>query len=152
MKIEDFKKYLKERYQNQIDWYDKKAVWNHKVYQVLQWSAIILSVATPILIIIYDGWTRWVAAGIAFLVAIVTSSLKTFKYQENWINYRTTVETLKKEKYYYDANIEGYEKVEDVNYKRALFVERVESLISRENTLWVITHVEKTELADRHKR
>ena len=30
------------------------------------------------------------------LVAIITASLKTFKFQENWINYRTTCETLEK--------------------------------------------------------
>ena len=70
-------------------------------------------------------------------MAIVTSSLKTFKYQENWINYRTTSETLKKEIYFYEAGIHGYENTDD---KEALFVDRVESLISRENTMWVITH------------
>lgn len=151
MKAEDFEKYLKERYQDQVDWYDRKARWNHQMYQVFQWSAIFFSAATPVLIVVYDGWTRWLAASIAFLVAIVTSGLKTFKYQENWVNYRTTAETLKKEKYYYDANIEGYQNLEDIKYKQALFVDRVEQLISRENTLWVITHVEKTEPVSKRK-
>jgi len=68
------------------------------------------------------------------LVAILTSVLKSFKYQENWINYRNTCETLKKEYYYYEAEIHQYGESED---KEALFIERVESLISRENTLWI---------------
>jgi len=79
------------------------------------------------------------------LVAISTAALKTFKYQENWISYRTTCETLRKEFHYYEAGIHDYEDAED---RESLFVDRVESLISRENTLWVITH-EKDETKHR---
>lgn len=140
MKKEDFDKYINGRYKNQIVWYDKKAIRHHGAYQIFQWATIILSAFTPILIVIAvlgDILSIWISVGIAVLVAISTTALKTFKYQENWINYRTTCETLRKEKHFYDAGIQGYDTVED---KEALFVERVESLISRENTLWVITH------------
>jgi len=132
-----FDDYLETRYRKEMGWYDKRAIRNQRVYQVFQWTAIILSVFTPILIIVSDGWVKWFAVSIAVLVAISTAALKTFKYQENWISYRTTCETLRKEYYFYKAGIQGYENVKD---KEALFVERVESLISRENTLWVITH------------
>ena len=74
------------------------------------------------------------------LVAILATSLKTFKFEENWINYRTTCETLKKEVHFYYARIGEYEDSED---KEALFVKRVEALISRENTLWLTTVEEK---------
>jgi len=73
-------------------------------------------------------------------VAILASVLKIFKYQENWINYRTTCETLKKELYFYDAGLNDYSSSKD---KEAHFVERVESLISRENTLWLSIHKEE---------
>lgn len=132
-----FNGYLESRYRKETDWYDKKAIVNRRMYQIFQWTAIILSAFTPVLIVIGDGLVRWSAVAIAVLVAISTAALKTFKYQENWINYRTTCETLKKEYHFYEAGIRGYEGVED---KEALFVERVESLISRENTLWVVTH------------
>lgn len=118
------------------------------MYQIFQWAAIILSAFTPVLIVLGDGLVRWSAVAIAVLVAISTAALKTFKYQENWINYRTTCETLKKEYYFYEAGIQGYEGVED---KEALFIDRVESLISRENTLWVITH-EKEEPSRQSKK
>lgn len=137
MKSEDFESYVKARYEKEIAWYDKKANWNHAIYQIFQWLAIILSSLTAILIIIGEAWVRWLAVGVAVIVAIVTSGLKTFKYQENWINYRTTSETLRKEIYYYRASTHGYDSVGD---KEALFVERVESLISRENTMWVVNH------------
>jgi hypothetical protein len=75
------------------------------------------------------------------IVAILTAALKTFKYQENWLNYRTTCETLRKEKYFYEAGLVEYASADD---KEAAFVERVESLISRENTMWVSTHRAET--------
>jgi len=134
---DQFNSYLESRYRKETDWYDEKAIWHHKIYQIFQWTAIILSAVTPVLILVGDGLVRWFAVAIAVLVAISTAALKTFKYQENWINYRTTCETLKKEYYFYEAGIQGYEGVED---KEALFIQRVESLISRENTLWVVTH------------
>ncbi len=137
MDKDQFSDYLESRYKKETDWYDNKAIWNQRAYQTFQWTAIILSTLTPVLIVVGEGPFRWVAVAIAALVAISTAVLKAFKYQENWINYRTTCETLRKEYYFYEAGIQGYEGVED---KEALFVERVESLISRENTLWVVTH------------
>ena len=50
------------------------------------------------------------------------------------------IETLKKEKHFYDASIDDYATSDD---KEALFVERVEALMSRENTLWITTHKPK---------
>ncbi len=136
METEDFQKYLKERYEDQINWYDKKSAWNQKLYRYFQWSVIILATITPVLVAIPSDKNRWPAVIIAALVAIGTTILKTFKYQENWINYRTTCETLRKEIHFYRAGLGDYRDSED---REALFVERVESLISRENTMWLTT-------------
>ncbi len=139
MEKEDFQKYLKERYEDQINWYDKKSAWNQKLYWYFQWSVIILATITPVLVAMPQK-NRWPAVIIAALVAIGTSILKTFKYQENWINYRTTCETLRKEIHFYRAGLGDYRDSED---REALFVERVESLISRENTMWLTTQQPK---------
>ena len=136
MEKEEFQKYLEERYEDQIRWYDKKSAWNQKLYRNVQGSVILLAAITPVLVAIPLEATRWPAVVIAALVAIGTTSLKTFKYQENWINYRTTCETLRKEIYFYRAGLGDYRDSED---REALFVERVESLISRENTMWSTT-------------
>ena len=86
--------------------------------------------------------TSWSAVVISAIVAIGTTALKTFKYQENWINYRTTCETLRKEIHFYNAGVGEHK---DTNDREALFVERVEALISRENTMWLTTRRPKTE-------
>jgi len=135
MNDKEFDKYLKERYYNQIEWYDTKAIWNQKAYKILQWGVIILSAITPVLVAIGSNlFERYLAVIISFLVAAGTTILKTFKYQENWINYRTTCETLRKEIYYFNAGIHEYENCDE---PRKLFTKRVEELISRENTFWL---------------
>lgn len=138
----DFERYLEDRYNNQMNWYAQKARHNRKVYQGLQTLVIIFSVITPILVVIGEGLLRWFAVVSSGIVAIVAMLLKTFKYQENWINYRTTRETLKKEIHYYKAKLFGYEEAED---PEALFVKRVEAVISRENTYWIYVQKAKEE-------
>lgn len=141
MDQDQFEKYLKNRYEEQIDWYDKKSLFNQKIYKYLQGTLIILTALTPVLIAFSFHYSKCVYLSfipiiVSVVVAILTAALKTFKYQENWINYRTICETLKKEIHLYQAKIGDYREGAD---KEALFVERVESLISRENTLWIET-------------
>jgi len=138
MNSQDFEKYLKERYYPQIDWYDKKAIQNEYMYAVFQWGIIILSAITPIMIALVP--VKLISIIISAIVAILTTGIKTFKFHENWINYRTTCETLKKEIYFYNSGTNEYANEKD---KEAKFVERVESLISRENTLWLTTSKNK---------
>lgn len=149
MEEKKFEEYLKDRYKDQINWYDNKASKNKKCYTIFQWGVIVLSVSLPVLIASApDSW-QLITIIISILLAIGTAALKTFKFQENWINYRTISETLKKEKHYYNAGLEEYTKVSD---KEALFVDRIESIISRENTLWVTTHMQKERDEEKGKK
>ncbi len=43
----DFEKYLSERYEDQINWYDAKSQWNQRWYKWLQTLLIIFSSITP---------------------------------------------------------------------------------------------------------
>lgn len=150
MEKETFSQYLTDRYADQIDWYDRKAADNQRIFRLLQWSVIVLAAITPILIeldlddLIVEGFGH-VPTLTSAIVAILTAGLSTFKYQEHWINYRTTCETLRKEKHFYDAGLGDYRATDD---REALFVDRVESLISRENTMWVSTHKTETKPDD----
>lgn len=131
MNKECFNKYVEERYNQEVKWYDGMSKSNKKRYELCQSSMIILSAVTPILALTTNAW---ITAGVASILAVITNIQKVFKFQENWISYRTTCETLRHEKHFFDASCNEYEEVED---KEKLFIERVESLISRESTLWV---------------
>lgn len=142
-----FDKYVRERYHGEIHWYDRKSLHNQAWYRILQWGLILLSASTPVVIALTQNANsparlKALSLVTSVLVAILATSLKTFKFEENWINYRTTCETLKKEIYFYNAGVDEYKGSDD---KEALFVKRVEALISRENTLWLSTVKEKQE-------
>jgi len=66
-------------------------------------------------------------------IVILEGCLGIFNCHENWINYRSTAETLKKEGEFYKAQIGEYATADD---PAKLFVERVEALVSREHTFW----------------
>ena len=138
----DFDRYLQERYRDQIKWYENKSASNKRLYLWFQWAVIVLSSALPVLIVSLPATYQWATVGIAIILAVGTAGLKTFKFQELWVGYRTIAETLKKEEYAHRAQLGDYKQCDD---REALFVERVEALISRENTLWVVTHMQKDE-------
>ncbi len=142
MEEEEFEKYLKQRYECQVRWYDKSSSRNKRYSQIFQWTAIIISASVPVLVTLIPTW-KWVpiiTIILSIILAITTAALKTFKFEENWISYRTVAESLKKEKYYYDAGAIEYATAEG---KKRLFVERVEALISSENTLWMAIQTKK---------
>ena len=144
MTDEQFDEYLKARYQDQIDYYTSKAGRNKRMYNLFQWSVIIVSSVLPVLVVSINEKYKLVAAGLSVLLAIGTSALKVFKFQENWLNFRQLAETLKQEKHFYDAAIGAYANATD---KNGTFVDRVESLISRENAIWTNVHQQKEEPA-----
>jgi hypothetical protein len=65
---------------------------------VFQWGVIILSALVPAMVVSLPETAKWITAVVAVILAIGTAGLKTFKFQENWVNYRTVAESLKKEK------------------------------------------------------
>ena len=142
MDKENFNKYLEERYNNQVKWYDEKSKLNQKIYKILQWIIIIFAAITPILILQREYFINIIAAVLAIIVAISAGSQKAFNYQENWINYRTTCEVLKKEYFFYTNKVQGYENAAN---PEGLFVERVESIISKENVYWIAAYKKKPE-------
>jgi hypothetical protein len=134
MTDDEFESYKAERYNIEIGYYENRAKRNKTYYHLFQWIVIVLSASVPVLASLINDKNKIITVIVSIVLAIGTTALKTFKFQENWLNFCAVAETLKKELYYYNASIEGYEEREN---KNGLFVERVESLISREHSLWI---------------
>jgi Protein of unknown function (DUF4231) len=151
MTDEKFEEYLNERYRDSTKYYESQATTNKKLYNWFQWSVIIISAVMPVLVVstYQTEYFKWATAGLSLLLAIGTSALKAFKFQENWMNFRQIAETIKQEKYFFEAEIGPYATAPD---KRALLVDRVESLISRENAIWVNVHQQKEEPASNSQK
>jgi len=130
--------YLKNRVQDQIVWYDKKSKFNQKLFKVFRISEIILAATIPFLsglvasIPDFERYGIIIIGLIGVFVTIIASVLGLGQYQEHWIEYRTTCESLKKEKFLFQTGVEPY------NDKNSfeLLVQRIETLVSKENTNW----------------
>ena len=127
--------YLKDRLDDQIDWYDRKSLSNQKWYKWLRIIEIIAAASIPFVAGYMSDGTLWpkVSAGVlGLIVAIITAIVGLYNFQEHWVEYRTTCESLKHEKFLYLTKTEPY----NIEEPFPLFVKRVESLISTENTKW----------------
>ncbi len=131
----DKDKYLQERLDDQIEWYDKKSKVNQKWFKLLKIMEISSAALIPFIIsFITDSSIilKIIAGSLGILVVIISGIIGLYKFQENWIEYRTTCETLKHEKYLFLIKSNPY----NIDNPLPLLVQRAESIISKENTYW----------------
>jgi len=127
--------FLKERVDGQINWYDKKSQFNQRWYKCLRVGEIVAAMAIPFLAGYMSEKTpaiQVVVGFLGFIIAIIAGVVALCQFQENWVEYRTTCESLRHEKYLFLTQTEPY----NVDNPFPLFVQRVESLVSTENTKW----------------
>ena len=128
--------YLKDRVENQIDWYDRKSLNNKKWFYLFQIIVLAMSAAVPvvsILSIVFENmWIRICIAILGAIVAISAGIISICQFRKNWIEYRSTAESLKHEKFMFKTKTGLYSKSDAF----PVFVERIEALVSRENTDW----------------
>lgn len=133
-----FDDYLVNRYEDQISYYEKASAKNQKKYKNYQWLLIILSTLTTILAALPSDKLdlKYLIVISAGVVTILSSVLKTFQYQELWISYRSTIEQLRPELFYYKFNVGDYGQA-DID-KETLFVTRIEGILGKERESWPI--------------
>jgi|TARA_B110000037_G_scaffold137421_1_gene155579 hypothetical protein len=128
--------YIKERVDDQIDWYGKKSATNKNYHLWTKGLVIVFAALIPFaagFISEKTIWLNYVIAVLGVLTAIFTGLSALLKFQEKWNEYRTTSETLKHEKYLFRTEAGPYDG-ESEPFK--FFVSRIENLISKENSAW----------------
>lgn len=127
--------YLENRLDDQIKWYDSKSMLAQKRYKKMRLIIIISSSLIPFLVAFSDS-RICLKVIIGLLGVLITTSegiLNVNKDQELWIEYRSICETLQHEKHMYLFQSGVYDESEK---QFEFFVERVESIISKENVNW----------------
>ena len=126
--------YLNNRLEDQINWYSQKSLYNQKWYKMLRLIEIVSAALIPFLSGMHSNlmYSNWLIGGLGVLIAVAAAAGALFKFHEQWIQYRTTSEQLKHEKYIYLTMTHPY----DNDNRYHLLVERVENLISKENIFW----------------
>jgi hypothetical protein len=135
--------YLKERLEDQIKWYDTKSIRCQKTYKWMKRLELVSAALIPILSTQSSDWVSFalIVSILGAIVVIIEGIVSLGKYHENWIDYRSICETLKQEKYMY-LTLTGVYKTSP-NEAFDLLVERIESVISKENVNWANLHSAK---------
>ena len=121
------------RLEDQIDWYDRKSSLNQRVFHRIKITEILAAALIPFVSVFRMQFVSYTTAGLGVLITVLEGMLHLNQYQQNWINYRSTCEQLKHEKYVYLGHAGPYASVNDPH---ALLAERVESLVSQEHAQW----------------
>jgi Protein of unknown function (DUF4231) len=122
-----------ERLEDQIGWYDRKSKSNMQWFKRIKMTEIVSAAVIPLLAASHMPGTGAATGILGVLITVFEGTLQLNQFQENWISYRETCESLKHEKYMFLANAAPYSSVEK---PRALLAERIEGLVSQELAKW----------------
>jgi len=127
--------YIEQRLNDQVGWYDHKSSENQRWFKRLRFAEIVAAAIIPFLSGFAGGSLviKIAIGALGVVVAVIASLLALLHLQEHWINYRATAEALKTEKFLFLTQTQPYDK-EDAFH---LLVQRVEALLSKENTEWI---------------
>jgi hypothetical protein len=125
-----------ERLEGQIVWYDRKSLANQRVFKRLKVVEIGAAALIPFLAGFKFAYSAMVTGGLGVLVTVFEGLLHLNQYQQNWITYRSTCESLRHQKYLYLGNAGPYARAKDPH---ALLAETIESLVSQEHAKWAFS-------------
>jgi hypothetical protein len=128
---EEFNKYVEGRYKEQVAWYDKNSILYKRLNYLFQIPTLFIASIIPVFAVLEE---KWITVILSAIMAVFVGITNFCKFEEKWHSYRTTCETLKKEIYFYNSKIGEYQ---DADNPETLFIQRVESTISREHTQWL---------------
>jgi hypothetical protein len=131
----DIGNYIKERLDDQYNYYSSAAKKAKNRFQVIRALEIIVAATIPFLsaLITEELLDLKVLVGLlGVIVTVLSGMLMLFKYQENWVNFRSTAEDLKAEKFLFMTGSGPYT---SGNQEETL-VARVEAILSAEQEKW----------------
>jgi|ERR1022692_60550 hypothetical protein len=139
--------YLRQRLEDQIKWYDDKSGRNKRAYTWFRTVEIGSAATIPFLAGFNKSPCVLISVGVlGILVTVLAGVASVMQLEQRWIEYRTTAESLKKEKYLFLTRVEPYH---DENAFQIL-VQRVETLVSKENTNWAQYMMKPTTKGGKH--
>jgi hypothetical protein len=104
-----------ERLEDQINWYDRRSMNDQRYFKWMK-AIVIL-----------------VVGGLGVLIVVIEGLQQLYQFQANWLNYRSTCEALKHEKFLFLAKAGPYTAAMDAH---VLLAERIEFLVSQERAKW----------------
>ncbi len=120
-----------DRLEDQIEYYDGSSAKNKNWFIWLKIVQLICAAGVPVAASVHAR--VWVTGSLGAIVVVVEGIQQLGQYQANWINYRSTAEALKHEKFLYLSDAGHYYGVAD---QQRVLAEQTEALVSQENSKW----------------
>jgi Protein of unknown function (DUF4231) len=134
--------YIQRRLEPQEKWHGERARRSKCLFYATEVATLLAGAAIPVvnLWVVKDAYLAGVLSAIlGGAVVVVVAIGKLFKFHENWLQYRTLVETLEREKQLYLAGAADYATIDKAGRER-LLVERIENLLASTTSQFVETH------------
>jgi hypothetical protein len=140
---------LWDRLQSQIDWYDRKAKSNQTAYKISKISIVALAICLPVFaeygyIPSFEGSPAFLVGAAAGAIVLLEGLQVLNKWQENWILYRATCESLRNEQHLFAETAGPYAGMKQDAAQR-LLAERISRLVMAEHSKWAQAHEHKVE-------
>lgn len=121
------------RLEQQIAWYGAKSREARTWFKRARVAQTIATAAVPV---VAFGGLGWVTAAVGGVALVLDALQQMNQWQQNWISYRSTGESLKHEKYAYLGGAGVYDGLTPERARKVL-IDRVEALVSSEHTKWI---------------
>jgi len=133
----DPQKYLQERVDFKIDLYQRLSWQQKNRYYVVSVLTIILAASVPVAVNVVDD--KLIPTLFSLLLTILVGLEKLFLFREHWKNYDLAEESLRKEKYLFQARVGKYADKDDdeafqllvENFEERIHEERAETIEAR---------------------
>ena len=135
-----------DRLEDQAKWYGRKSKRAQRLYKSIKIVEIVAAALIPLLTGRAFSHHDAVIGGLGVLITILEGILQLNQYQRIWAVYRATSEALTHEKYLYLAKAGSYA-VAEADASR-LLAERIEAIMSQENTKWVSLQSQQNQKTD----
>ncbi len=131
--------YMKDRVDNQMNYYSRASRSLKQKHTISQITIISLGLIIPVIVNLEGDWFKMIGGSefiritttILSLILAVFSGIANFlKFGELWITFRSTLEALKREKYFFITSSGKYRNSEAGFH---IFVENIEAILSNEN-------------------
>ncbi|MDJ0770577.1 MAG: DUF4231 domain-containing protein [Ilumatobacter sp.] len=132
----DMTTHLKDRWLDQLLWFERKAASNQTNHRWLRMVALIGGVALPLIVNLStddaETWIQAVAVGVSLVVGVAVATESFLRPGEKWLQYRQTAELLRSEWWMFVSRSGDYAGFDTLGSAHPRFVERVEWIINED--------------------
>lgn len=144
--------YIAERVNDAIAWYDKNANKYKKYYLQMRATTVIGGALVPVLVNLDFDYVDLITTILSLIVVLLVSLESVYHFREQWTNYRSTEQSLRREYFLFTSKGGTYAQQDNAT-AYTHFVDRVEEIIGVESssTLKILSSLAEAKAEEKTK-